>query len=88
MTDASWDPVDVFNELRASPLPKLSEASQKFLKEDAEGWSVSRKRQLEAALNSGDKEQFTFVLKEYAAVVGKNSAIQVVLAIWERMIAQ
>ena len=85
MPDIFWDPVDVFNELRAGGLPRLSGTSRKFYEDDPEGWSVSRKRQLEAALCCMDREQFTSILREFASVFGKDQAIAFCIAIWEKL---
>ncbi|HSW89703.1 MAG TPA: hypothetical protein VLH19_02420 [Patescibacteria group bacterium] len=62
--------------------------SRDYLKESAIDWSVSRSRLLKTAIRNGDEEQAKTVIREYAAIVGIDRAIQVFLEIWGNVVTE
>lgn len=83
-----FDPVDVFNKVRSSPRPILSDASRQLLRSSPEDWAVARKRMLKTSLLNADDELFELVINEYAAILGINGAIDTVLRIWGNMVSE
>ena len=88
-TDESWDPEEVFNELREHKgRIELDPDSKQYLYQNPFDWAASRSRLLKAALLTGSRDQFRELLFEYAGAVGKERAIHVVIEIWGRLVGE